>query len=96
MILLSIGAATWLVWVLIGIIGGYMCGKLLTSGGLSVFLNMILGIGSAVGGGYAFMMWFGENNYGQTISLIGAVVACGIVLWILNTIFPKRQSDEDE
>ena len=95
MILASIGAATWFVWGLVGVIGGYMTGKLLTSGGLSMVLNIILGIAAAIGGGYAFIMWFGENDYGQTISLIGSVVSCGVVLWLLNLIFPKRNDDDE-
>ena len=96
MILADIGLTTWLVWALIGAIGGYMCGRLLTSGGLSAIVNGIVGVASAVGGGYAFMMWFGENDYGQTISLVGAVVVCAIILWCLSFIFRKKGTDEDD
>ena len=78
MILADIGLTTWLVWGLIGAIGGYMCGRLLTSGGLS------------------FMMWFGENDYGQTISLVGAVAVCAVIMWCLSFIFRKKGTDEDD
>lgn len=96
MILADIGATTWLVWALIGAIGGYMCGKLLTSGGVPTLVNVIVGIAAAIGGGYAFIMWFGENDYGQTISLVGAVVVCAIILWCLSFIFRKTDSDEED
>ena len=73
MILADIGLTTWLVWGLIGAIGGYMCGRLLTS-----------------------MMWFGENDYGQTISLVGAVAVCAVIMWCLSFIFRKKGTDEDD
>ena len=65
MILAGIGLTTWLVWALIGAVGGYMCGRLMTSGGVPAAVNVAVGIASAIGGGYAFIRWFGENDYGQ-------------------------------
>ncbi|MCH5319858.1 MAG: GlsB/YeaQ/YmgE family stress response membrane protein [Paramuribaculum sp.] len=92
----TIDFSNWIVWGAIGIIGGYMTGRLLRSGGLSTFWNVIFGIIGAVGGGYAFVIWFGENYYGQTISLLGSVAVCAIVLWLLNLIFPKKKNEEDD
>ena len=89
----TIDITNWIVWAVIGIIGGYMTGRLLTNGGLSRVLNVIFGIIGAVGGGYALSVWFGVNNYGQTISLLGSVVVCALVLWFLNLIFPKKSDD---
>lgn len=96
MITAAIGATDWLVWALIGVIGGYMAGRLLTSGGMALALRVIIGIAAAIGGGYAFLMWFGENDYGQTISLVGSVVVCGIVLWLISLIFRSPDTPEDE
>ena len=93
MITAAIGATDWLVWALIGVIGGYMAGRLLTSGGMALVLRVIIGIAAAIGGGYAFLMWFGENDYGQTLSL---VVVCGIVLWLISLIFRSPDTPEDE
>lgn len=89
-----IGLTNWLVWALTGTIGGYMAGRLLTSGGAALWLCVIIGIIAAIGGGYLCMTWSGGNNYGQTIALVGAVAACGIVLWLLSIVF-KRHSDND-
>lgn len=96
MITAAIGLTDWLVWALIGLIGGYMAGRLLTSGGMATVARVIIGIAAAIGGGYAAMMWFGENDYGQTISLVGAVVACGIVLWVMSLIFKSPDDPEEE
>lgn len=96
MITTAIGLTDWLVWALIGLIGGYMAGRLLTSGGLATVVRVVIGIAAAIGGGYAAMMWFGENDYGQTISLVGAVVACGSVLWVISLIFKSPDSTDEE
>ena len=95
MILCSIGATTWLVWALIGIVAGYMAGKLLGSRGVPVFASVCVGILAALGGGYAFIQWFGENDYGQTISLVGAVAIAAVVLWLLFLIFGRRGGEEE-
>lgn len=96
MILCSIGATTWLVWGLIGIVAGYMAGKLLGDRGIPVGASVAVGILAALGGGYAFMKWFGENDYGQTISLVGAVVVAAIVIWALYFIFGREGSDDGD
>lgn len=95
MILAEIGTTNWLVWGLIGIIGGYMAGRLLTGGGGAMWVRIIVGIIAALAGGYAFMAWFGNNDYGQTISLVGSVAVCAIVLWLVSIIFKSHPSDDD-
>lgn len=51
MILCSIAATTWLVWGLIGIVAGYMSGKLLGNRGIPVGASVAVGILASVGGG---------------------------------------------
>ena len=96
MVVCAIGASTWLVWVLIGIVAGYMSGRLLDNRGIPVGAAIAVGVLAAIGGGYAFIQWFGENNYGQTISLIGAVAITAVVLWCMYFIFGQRQHNDDE
>lgn len=91
MITASISASTWLVWALVGVVGGYMSGRLLGSGNKGVVARVVIGIAAAIGGGLALMGWAGENDYGQTISLVGSVVACGIVLWLVQLVCNKRK-----
>lgn len=95
MTLADIGTTNWLVWGLIGIIGGYMAGRLLTGGGVAMWVRIIVGIIAALAGGYAFMAWFGSNDYGQTISLVGSVAVCAIVLWLVGLIFKSGGDDSD-
>lgn len=94
--LCAIGASTWLVWALIGLIAGYMAGKLLDNRGIPVAAALAVGILAAIGGGYAFIQWFGQNDYGQTISLVGSVVVAAIVLWCLYFIFGSKRGDDPE
>ncbi|MCC8070180.1 MAG: GlsB/YeaQ/YmgE family stress response membrane protein [Bacteroidales bacterium] len=95
MILASIGISTWLVWGLIGVIGGYMAGRLIGSGQSMVVLNVVVGIIGAVIGGWVTISYFGQNDQGQTLSLVGSVIICGLLLWVLN-IFVKGRDEPDE
>lgn len=91
MILCAIETGTWIVWGVIGLVAGYMSGKLLSDRSIPTLAAVITGIIASLAGGYVFTKFFGENDYGQTISLFGSVAVAAILLWILYALFGKKE-----
>ena len=92
MIICTIETGTWIVWGVIGLIAGYMSGRLLSDRSIPTLAAVIVGIISSLAGGYIFIRIFGENDYGQTISLFGSLVVAALLLWILFSLFGKKES----
>lgn len=92
MIICAIETGTWIVWGVIGLIAGYMSGRLLSDRSIPTLAAVITGLISSLAGGYVFVRIFGENDYGQTISLFGSLAVAAILLWILYALFGKKES----
>ena len=78
-----IGTSIWLVWALIGLIGGFMTGRFKGAGGGFTLLAVIIGIVGAIGGGVLFAALAGVDEQMQYASLIAAVAVASLLLWIL-------------
>ena len=74
--------------IIIGLIAGFLAGKIMRGGGFGLVLNLLLGlVGGAVGGWLFNLLGISMSNtwIGQTITgLVGAI----IVLWIAS-LFKK-------
>ena len=82
------GATLWIVWAIIGVIGGYMAGKLL--------LDVCVGVCGALLGGWLLVVFLGNNENMQVFSLVTSAVACAILLWALSLILPGKPDDDDD
>lgn len=94
MLLLELTPSAWIVWAIIGIIGGYSCGRLLTDGP-SVLVNLIVGILGSTVGGWLFVRYFGDDDRSIYLSLITSALLCAILLWLLYMVFRKKESDSN-
>ena len=68
-------------WIIVGIIAGWITGKIMSGGGYGVFMDMVIGIIGAVIGGY-IMRSLGHAGSGGFIYTI-VVAVCGAVLLTL-------------
>lgn len=93
MITLAVSLTTWLVWAIVGIVAGYMTGRLVARG--SAALYVIIGIIGAVAGGWAFTAACGDSDDQQIISLITSLAASGVLLWVTTLIAGKKNPDDD-
>lgn len=78
----------FLLFILIGLVAGFLAGKIMKGAGFGVIINILLGIAGAFLGGWLLGMlginWGGL--FGQLLtSLIGAIV----ILWIAS-LFSKK------
>jgi uncharacterized membrane protein YeaQ/YmgE (transglycosylase-associated protein family) len=72
-------------WIIIGIIAGWLTGKLMKGSGYGVLMDMVIGlIGACIGGWLSGMLGFGTaDQHGLIgsicIATVGAVILTGIV-----------------
>ena len=75
-------------FIIIGIVAGFVAGKLMRGGGFGLLVNLVVGITGAVLGGWVFGL-LGITTTGIIGSLITATVGAIILLWIIS-LFQKR------
>ena len=74
--------------IIIGIVAGFVAGKLMRGGGFGLLVNLVVGINGAVLGGWVFGL-LGITTTGIIGSLITATVGAIILLWLIS-LFQRR------
>lgn len=78
------------IWsIIIGIVAGYLAGKIMRGGGFGVIVNLILGIIGGVLGCWVFSL-LGISAGGILGSLITSTVGAILLLWI-GSLFNKSK-----
>ncbi len=78
---------SYLAWIVLGLVAGFIGSKIVNKKGDGLFLDIILGIVGAVVGGYLFGMFGGSHVTGLNLySLIVAVVGSVVVLVLYHAI----------
>jgi len=70
---------SWLAWIILGLVAGFIGSKIVNKKGEGIFLDIILGIVGAIVGGYIFSLFgssgvTGFNLYSLIVAVIGAIV----------------------
>jgi uncharacterized membrane protein YeaQ/YmgE (transglycosylase-associated protein family) len=82
---------SFLVWIILGLVAGYIANQIVGSDSRSPWLNMGLGIVGAIVGGLIFSLLGGVGITGINLySLIVAVVGSVVVLWVYNAVSGRR------
>ena len=76
-------------YIVIGIVAGFLAGKIMRGGGFGLVINLLLGILGCVLGGWVFAL-FGLAASGLIGSLITSTVGAILVLWIAS-LFSKSK-----
>lgn len=79
-------------YIIIGIVAGFIAGKLMRDGGFGLFINLLVGIIGGVLGGWVFGL-LGIATTGLLGSLITSVVGAVVLLWIVS-LFTGRKKTE--
>jgi uncharacterized membrane protein YeaQ/YmgE (transglycosylase-associated protein family) len=74
---------SFLAWIVLGLIAGFIASKIVNKQGEGFFLDIILGIVGAVAGGWIFSAFgaqgvSGVNLYSILVAVIGAVVVLAL------------------
>ncbi len=75
-------------FIIIGILAGFVAGKLMRGGGFGLLVNLVVGVIGAVLGGWVFGL-LGITTTGIIGSLITATVGAIILLWVIS-LFQRR------
>ena len=76
-------------YIIIGILAGYLAGKIMKGGGFGLIVNLIVGIIGGVLGGWIFGL-FGLAAIGFWGSLVTSVVGAIVLLWLISFLQPKK------
>ena len=72
-------------FLVIGILAGWMAGKLMKGRGFGLLGNMVVGVLGAVAGGFLFRL-FGLEAHGFIGSLVTALVGAVVLLFVIGAL----------
>ncbi|MFA6702737.1 MAG: GlsB/YeaQ/YmgE family stress response membrane protein [Dysgonamonadaceae bacterium] len=79
----------WLWFILIGLVAGWLAGKIMRGGGFGLLMNIIVGIIGALLGGWVFDKLNIEIGSGLIGSVVTALVGAILLLWLIS-LFKKK------
>jgi uncharacterized membrane protein YeaQ/YmgE (transglycosylase-associated protein family) len=79
-------------WIIIGVLAGWITGKIMKGSGYGFFMDMIVGLVGALVGGFlsSHLGLGGVGQHGLIVSILIAVVGAVIFTWILRLISGNR------
>jgi uncharacterized membrane protein YeaQ/YmgE (transglycosylase-associated protein family) len=82
---------SFLAWIILGLIAGFIGSKIVNKRGEGIFLDIILGIVGAIVGGWLFQAFGASGVTGLNLySLIVAVIGAIVFLLIYHALFRRR------
>ena len=84
---------SFLWFIIIGIVAGYVAGKIMRGGGFGLIVNLVVGI---IGGGFGGLLFslLGIYSTGGIIgSLVVATIGAIVLLWIVSLFSGRRHSE---
>ena len=79
-------------WIIIGVLAGWLTGKLMKGSGFGFFMDMIVGLLGALVGGFlsSHLGLGGVGQHGLIVSIVIAVIGAVILTWLLRMITGNR------
>jgi uncharacterized membrane protein YeaQ/YmgE (transglycosylase-associated protein family) len=80
-------------WIIIGIVAGWLTGKIMKGGGYGWLLDMVIGLVGAVIGGEIFKVlgFGGTGEHGLIVSIIIATIGAVILTFIIHLFTGRRK-----
>ena len=77
------GGLLW--WCIVGLVAGFLAGKVMKGGGFGVVMDIVVGIIGALIGGWVFGL-LGVSAGGMIGSIVVAFIGACILLWLVRLI----------
>ena len=78
------GGLLW--WIIVGLIAGFLAGKVMKGGGFGVLMDIVIGMVGGIIGGWLFGMLGIYPGGGLIGSILVAFVGACILLWLVRLI----------
>ena len=79
-----VGGLIW--WIVVGLIAGWLAGKVMKGGGFGVLMDILIGMVGAIIGGWLFGMLGVFPGGGLVGSILVAFVGAVILLWLVRLV----------
>ena len=73
-------------WILVGLIAGWLAGKVMKGGGFGPLMDIVIGMVGAIIGGWVFGLLGIYSNGGLIGSILVAFVGAVILIWLVRMI----------
>ena len=76
-----------LLWpIIVGIVAGFLAGKVMKGKGFGLIINLLVGVGGAILGGWLFGQFGTSIGTGLISTLITAFIGAVVLLFIINLL----------
>jgi uncharacterized membrane protein YeaQ/YmgE (transglycosylase-associated protein family) len=79
-------------WIIIGMLAGWITGKLMKGSGFGFFMDMVVGLVGALIGGFlsSHLGLGGIGQHGLIVSIVIAVIGAVILTWLVRLVSGNR------
>ena len=77
-------------WIIVGLIAGWITGKLMKGSGYGTLMDIVVGIVGAIVGGFIMRAAGFSSSGGMIYTIIVAVIGAVILTWLLRLITGRR------
>ena len=88
---LNLSPGGWLVWIIVGLVAGFLASRFVKGGGYGLIGDVIVGLIGAVIGGF-LIGFFVQGPVGLFGTIVVAFIGAAILLFIVRTITGGRRT----
>jgi uncharacterized membrane protein YeaQ/YmgE (transglycosylase-associated protein family) len=75
------GGIIW--WLIVGLIAGWLTGKIMGGGGKGALMDIIIGLVGALAGGFLMRLLGGSGEGGMVYTILVATLGAVILTWLV-------------
>jgi uncharacterized membrane protein YeaQ/YmgE (transglycosylase-associated protein family) len=82
-------------WIIIGLLAGWITGKLMKGSGFGFFMDMVVGLVGALVGGFlsSHLGLGGIGEHGLIMSIVIAVIGAVLLTWVVRLVSGNRRAN---
>ena len=73
-------------WIIVGLIAGWITGKIMKGSGYGALMDIVVGIVGAIGGGFLMRLLGFAGEGGMIYTIIVALIGAVILTWIVRLV----------